>query len=64
MPDPTREISPIDIANAVDEDEESTKNLPKMEGTPQDREDMTRMGKIQELRVIPYALWCDMKIMS
>lgn len=33
-------------------DEVPTKPLPKMEGTPQDQDDMTRMGKIQEFKVL------------
>jgi hypothetical protein len=47
---PHDSISSFDITQATDE--EPTKSLPRMEGTPQDQNDMTRMGKIQELKVI------------
>lgn len=31
---------------------ETTKNLPITEGSPQDQDDMQRMGKVQELKVL------------
>lgn len=34
------------------EEEHPTKGRPEMEGSPQDQDDMTRMGKIQELKVL------------
>lgn len=34
------------------EEEHPTKDRPEMEGSPQDQDDMTRMGKIQELKVL------------
>lgn len=46
---PHHQICPFDASLAAEE--ETTKSLPKMEGSPQDQEDMTRMGKTQELKV-------------
>lgn len=34
------------------EEEHPAKGRPEMEGSPQDQDDMTRMGKIQELKVL------------
>lgn len=48
------------------EEEHPTKGRPEMEGSPQDQDDMTRMGKIQELKVLFVVLdgnltpWTDM----
>jgi hypothetical protein len=33
-------------------EEHPVKDLPGMDGSPQDQDDMTRMGKIQELKVL------------
>lgn len=55
-------ISWANITHGTDED--PTKRPPAMEGTPQDQEDMTRMGKIQELKVLYYPIWCDMEALS
>lgn len=58
-PTPHDRICPFDRSLAVEE--ETTNNSPKMEGSPQDQEEMTRMGKIQELKVLTgFYLWCDM----
>lgn len=45
-------ISWVNITHETDDD--PTKRPPAMEGTPHDQEDMTRMGKIQELKVLSY----------
>lgn len=34
------------------DEEHLRKGQPEMEGSPQDQDDMTRMGKIQELKVL------------
>jgi hypothetical protein len=52
-------IASFDTAHTMNE--APTKHLPRMEGTPQDQDDMTRMGKIQQLKVLFAFFWCDMK---
>ncbi|KAJ5801763.1 uncharacterized protein N7518_003831 [Penicillium psychrosexuale] len=41
-------VSSFDRVHTMEE--HPTKDLPEMEGSPQDQDDMTRMGKIQELK--------------
>jgi hypothetical protein len=43
-------ISSFDRVHTMEE--HPTKALPEMDGSPQDQDDMTRMGKIQELKVL------------
>lgn len=55
-------ISSFDVTHTVDE--EPTKSQPNMEGTPQDQDDMTRMGKIQELKVLFGSFWYDINALN
>lgn len=46
------------------EEEHSTKGRPETEGSPQDHDDMTRMGKIQELKVLFGSSCCKLDIIN
>ena len=50
-PQPHDRITSFDTVHTMEE-EHPAKGRPEMEGTPQDQDDMTRMGKIQELKVL------------
>lgn len=46
------------------EEEHTTKDGPEMEGSPQDQDDMTRMGKIQEFKVLRGSPRCKLDIIN
>lgn len=46
------------------EEEHPAKDLLEMEGSPRDQDDMTRMGKIQELKVLFSYISCNNEVIN
>lgn len=59
---PPELISSFDITPTMNSG--TAKDLPIMEGSPQDQDDMQPMGKVQELKVLYWYIKFDMDMMD
>lgn len=62
-PQPQDSIASFERIHTMEE-EHHAKDLPEMEGSPRDQDDMTRMGKIQELKVLFSYISCNNEVIN